>query len=188
VPGQGGLDTGAMLKPGALDLLINLGADEIDVPAGPFTIYIGSHGDRGAHRADVVLPAAAYTEKSATYVNTEGRVQMTARATFPPGDAREDWSILRALSAKLGKPLPYDNLAQLRSALYKSHPHLAAIDEIAAAPLDLGALARLPGSASSAAFVSPVKDPYLTNAIARASAVMAECSALRRGHAALAAE
>ncbi len=100
-----------MLKPGALDVLFNLGADEIDIPAGAFVIYQGTHGDKGAHRADVILPGAAYTEKSATYVNTEGRVQMTTRAGFPPGDAREDWAILRALSAVLGKTLPFDSLA-----------------------------------------------------------------------------
>jgi NADH-quinone oxidoreductase subunit G len=95
-----------MLVPGALDVLFLLGADEIEVPAGAFVIYQGTHGDKGAHRADVILPGAAYTEKSGTYVNTEGRVQMTDRATFAPGDAREDWAILRALSAVLGKACP----------------------------------------------------------------------------------
>jgi NADH dehydrogenase/NADH:ubiquinone oxidoreductase subunit G len=98
VPGEGGLDVAGMTAAGALDVLFLLGADEIEVPAGAFVVYQGSHGDKGAHRADVILPGAAYTEKSGTYVNTEGRVQMAARATFPPGDAKEDWAILRALS------------------------------------------------------------------------------------------
>ena len=99
-----------MAKPGALDVVFLLGADEIDIAPGAFTVYIGTHGDRGAHRADVILPGAAYTEKSGIYVNTEGRVQMAARAAFPPGDAREDWAILRALSDVLGQKLPYDSL------------------------------------------------------------------------------
>ena len=120
-----------MAKAGALDVLFNLGADEIDIAAGAFMVYIGTHGDNGAHRADVILPGAAYTEKSGIYVNTEGRVQMAARAGFPPGDAREDWAILRALSDVLGQKLPYDSLSALRAALFKAHPHLARIDQIA---------------------------------------------------------
>ena len=110
----------------ALDVLFLLGADEIDVPDGAFVVYLGTHGDAGAHRADVILPGAAYTEKSGTWVNTEGRVQLGNRAAFPPGDAREDWSILRALSGVLGKTLPFDSLAQLRAQLYAAHPHMAA--------------------------------------------------------------
>ena len=98
---------------GTLDVLFLLGADEIKVPDGTFVVYIGTHGDRGAHRADVILPGAAYTEKSGIYVNTEGRVQMANRAAFPPGEAREDWAIIRALSDVLGKKLPYDSLAAL---------------------------------------------------------------------------
>ncbi len=181
VPGEGGLDTAGMM--GALDVLFLLGADEIDMNAigSAFTVYIGTHGDAGAHRADVILPASAYTEKSGTYVNTEGRVQMTNRAGFAPGDAREDWAILRALSDVLGKRLPFDSLARLRSRLYADHPHLAAVDQIAAG--DAGAVAKaakLGGRIGKAPFVSPVKDFYLTNPIARASAVMAECSALAR--------
>ena len=181
VPGEGGLDTAGMM--GALDVLFLLGADEIDMNAigSAFTVYIGTHGDAGAHRADVILPASAYTEKSGTYVNTEGRVQMTNRAGFAPGDAREDWAILRALSDVLGKRLPFDSLAQLRAKLYADYPHLAAVDRIAAG--DAGAVAKaakLGGRIGKAAFVSPVKDFYLTNPIARASAVMAECSALAR--------
>ena len=118
VPGEGGLDTAGMLAQGALDVLFLLGVDEVEVPAGPFVVYVGTHGDRGAHRADVILPGAAYPEKSAIYVNTEGRVQMTNRAGFPPGDAREDWAILRALSDALGHRLPYDSLGALRQALF----------------------------------------------------------------------
>src|SRR4029079_6266706 len=118
------------------DVLFLLGADEVEVAPGPFVVYIGTHGDRGAHRADVILPGAAYPEKSALYVNTEGRVQLANRAGFPPGDAREDWAILRALSDVLDHRLPYDSLSELRSALYKAFPHLARIDEIKAGSLD----------------------------------------------------
>jgi NADH-quinone oxidoreductase subunit G len=179
VPGEGGMDTGAMLGQGALDVLFLLGVDEVEVPAGGFVVYIGTHGDRGAHRADVILPGAAYPEKSGLYVNTEGRVQMAERAAFPPGDAREDWAILRALSAALDKTLPFDSLAGLRRALYAAHPHMMRIGEIAPGEAaDIGKLAKLGGSPDKAAFKSPVSDFYLTNAIARASAVMAECSAL----------
>src|SRR5882757_9742217 len=127
VPGEDGLTAEAMAQ-GGVDLLFLLGADEIEVEPGAFVIYIGTHGDRGAQRADVVLPGAAYTEKSGILVNTEGRVQMAGRAAFPPGDAREDWSILRALSDVLGHKLPYDSLAQLRAALFRAHPHLAMTD------------------------------------------------------------
>ena len=116
VPGQGGLDARSMAKSGALDVLFLLGADEITVEPGAFVIYQGTHGDRGAARADVILPGAAYTEKSGTYVNTEGRVQMADRANFPPGGAREDWAILRALSDVLGQKLPFDSLRALRVA------------------------------------------------------------------------
>ena len=108
VPGAGGQNAQAMAAEGAVDVLFLLGADEIEVDPGAFVIYIGTHGDRGAHRADVILPGAAYPEKSGLYVNTEGRVQMAGRAAFPPGDAREDWAILRALSDVLGRKLPYD--------------------------------------------------------------------------------
>src|SRR5207302_9519812 len=131
VPGEGGLAAPAMAGAGALDVLFLLGADEVDVAPGAFTVYIGTHGDRGAHRADVILPGAAYTEKSGLYVNTEGRVQMGSRAAFPLGDAREDWAILRALSDVVGHKLPYDSLSQLRTALFAAHPHLQRIDQIA---------------------------------------------------------
>jgi NADH-quinone oxidoreductase subunit G len=182
VPGPSGKNIAGIL--GGTDLLFLLGADELPMEriGEAFTVYIGTHGDAGAHRADVILPGAAYTEKSGIYVNTEGRVQMTNRAGFAPGEAREDWAILRALSDTLGKRLPFDSLAQLRTRLYAEHPHFAGIDEIAVA--DASALGRLPadaGQLDSAPFVSPIKDFYLTNPIARASAIMAECSALARG-------
>ncbi|HVW58325.1 MAG TPA: NADH-quinone oxidoreductase subunit NuoG [Rhizobiaceae bacterium] len=182
VPGEGGKNAAGMM--GTLDVLFLLGADEFDMNTigNAFTVYIGTHGDAGAHRADVILPGAAYTEKSGTYVNTEGRVQMTSRAGFAPGEAREDWAVLRALSDVLGKKLPFDSLAQLRGRLYADHPHLAAIDEITPGDAaDIGRLAKASdGKPGSGAFVSKVKDFYFTNPIARASAVMAECSALAK--------
>lgn len=178
VPGEGGKDAGAISQ-GDMDLVFNLGADELEIKDGAFVVYIGTHGDRGAHRADVILPGAAYTEKSATYVNTEGRPQQTTRGAFPPGDAKEDWAILRALSDRLGKTLPYNSLDQLRQALYAEVPHLAALEQIAAADAaDLDALAKAAGKApKNAALASIIGDFYLTNPIARASKVMAECSA-----------
>ncbi|MGA9726252.1 MAG: molybdopterin-dependent oxidoreductase, partial [Methylocella sp.] len=189
VPGQGGLDAAAMAKSGALDVLFLLGADEIAVEPGAFVVYQGTHGDRGAARADVILPGAAYTEKSGTYVNTEGRVQLAGRANFPPGDGREDWAILRALSDVLGHKLPFDSLKALRACLYAGHPHFAKLDEIAASePFDAAQLAASGTSHASAPFVSSIADFYLTNPIARASAVMAECSALAEGFAREAAE
>ena len=182
-PPRGGLDTAAMLK-GKLDVLFLLGADEVDMAALGDTkiVYIGTHGDAGAHRADVILPAATYTEKSVTYVNTEGRVQMTARAAFAPGEAREDWAILRALSAVLDKTLPFDSLSALRARIYGEFPHLAQLDAIAPGKAsDVSALASPAAPKSSYALISPVGDFYLTNPIARASAVMAECSQLMAG-------
>jgi NADH-quinone oxidoreductase subunit G len=186
VPQAGGLDAPGMLAAaakGKLDVLYLLGADEIDLPeaGNTFVIYQGSHGDRGAHRADVILPGAAYTEKSATFVNTEGRAQVTERAVFPPGDAKEDWAIVRALSAEAGQTLPYDTLTVLRAAMYKSAPQLARLGTVAPAPADgVAALAKTTGSIGSEPFASPVRDFYLTNPIARASAVMAEMSALKK--------
>jgi len=178
VPGAGGVNAATMAG-GGVDVLFLLGADEIEVSPGPCVVYIGTHGDRGAHRADVILPGAAYPEKSALYVNTEGRVQLANRAAFPPGDAREDWAILRALSGALGHTLPYDSLTQLRQALYAAHPHFMRIDQIAVGDAaDIGKLAKLGGNADKAALHSSVDDFYLTNPIARASATMAECSAL----------
>jgi NADH-quinone oxidoreductase subunit G len=179
VPGEGALGAAAMAKPGALDIVFLLGADEIDVQPGAFAIYIGTHGDNGAHRADVILPGAAYTEKSGLYVNTEGRVQIANRASFPPGDAREDWAIVRALSELLGAKLPYDSLPALRQALFKERPQLARIGQIVAhGAADVRQLSALSGECDKAPFRSAIDDFYLTNPIARASAVMAECSAL----------
>jgi NADH-quinone oxidoreductase subunit G len=182
VPGEGGLDTLAMAKAKAVDVLVNLGADEIDIEPGAFVVYIGTHGDRGAHRADVILPGAAYTEKTGIYVNTEGRPQFAERAVFPPGDAREDWSILRALSDPVGARLPFDSLTQLRSALAAAYPLLVRFDAVARADADVfGRLAAVGGVADKTSFVPAVADFYLTNPIARASRVMAECSALAQG-------
>ena len=189
-PGEGALDLAQMTTFGTLDVLFSLGADEIKVPDGVFVVYIGTHGDRGAHRADVILPGAAYTEKSALYVNTEGRVQLANRAAFPPGEAREDWAIIRALSDVLGKKLPYDSLGMLRQALFKSVPHLMKIDQIVAAngAAPLQALASRSGASDKGVFASAVEDFYLTNPIARASAVLAECSRLASGRVLTAAE
>jgi NADH-quinone oxidoreductase subunit G len=189
VPGAGGMSATEMAASGALDVAFLLGADEIDVAPGAFVVYLGTHGDRGAHRADVILPGAAYTEKTGLYVNTEGRVQVANRATFPPGEGREDWAILRALSEQLDAKLPYDTLNQLRAALFQTHPHMAALGEIAAGdPADIAKLADIGGTLGSVSFAGAVPDFHLSNPIARASAVMAEMSALRRTGFAQAAE
>ncbi|HUI21986.1 MAG TPA: NADH-quinone oxidoreductase subunit NuoG [Methylocella sp.] len=189
VPGQGGLEAAGMAKSGALDVLFLLGADEIGIAPGAFVVYLGTHGDRGAARADVILPGATYTEKSGIYVNTEGRVQLADRANFPPGDAREDWAILRALSDGIGHRLPFDSLRALRSQLYAAHPHFGKRDEIAVPqPFDAEKVAQSASSFANTPFVPAVADFYLTNPIARASAVMAECSAVARGFAREAAE
>jgi len=179
VPGPGGLNAANMAKKGALRVLFLLGADEIEIENGAFVVYIGTHGDRGAHRADVILPGAAYTEKSGTYVNTEGRPQLANRAAFPPGEAREDWAILRALSDHVAQRLPYDSLPDLRRTMIAAHPYLGKLGEIERADPDaIEKVAMLVGKPDKAAFVSPVTDFYLTNPVARASAVMAECSSL----------
>jgi len=185
----GGLNAAQMVTFGTLDVLFLLGADEIKLPDGTFVVYIGTHGDRGAHRADVILPGAAYTEKSGIFVNTEGRVQIASRASFPPGEAREDWAIVRALSEVLGKKLPYDSLAALRQAIFKAAPHLTRIDQIEAGnATDIKMLAGKGGSLEKTPFKTSVEDFYLTNPIARASAVMAECSRLASGQMLTAAE
>ncbi|NHX27150.1 molybdopterin-dependent oxidoreductase, partial [Escherichia coli] len=175
----GAMDIGAVTAGGidaavdGAEVVYNLGADEIDVAAGAFVIYQGSHGDRGAHRADIILPGAAYTEESGLFVNTEGRPQLAQRASFPPGDAKENWAILRALSAELGATLPYDSLAQLRQALVAEVPHLGAIDAVPANDWQ-----PLPGAElKNGQFRMAVQDFYLTNPIARASSLMAELSA-----------
>jgi NADH-quinone oxidoreductase subunit G len=188
-PDKGGLSATQMTTFGTLDVLFLLGADDIKVPDGTFVVYIGTHGDRGAHRADVILPGAAYTEKQGLYVNTEGRVQMANRAAFPPGEAREDWAIIRALSDVLGNKLPYDSLAALRQAISGAVPHLMRIDQIEAGdPAAIKALAGKGGKVEKTPFKSSIEDYYLTNPIARASAVMAECSRLASGQILTAAE
>ncbi|WFU52762.1 NADH-quinone oxidoreductase subunit NuoG [Bradyrhizobium pachyrhizi] len=188
-PAAGGLTSAQMTTFGTLDVLFLLGADEIKAPDGTFVVYIGTHGDQGAHRADVILPGAAYTEKSGIYVNTEGRAQIANRAAFPPGEAREDWAIIRALSDVLGKKLPFDSLQALRQAMFKAYPHLMRLDQIKAGKADdVKALAGKGGSVDKAAFKPTIEDFYLTNPIARASAVMAECSRLASGRMLTAAE
>jgi NADH-quinone oxidoreductase subunit G len=184
IPRESGLDARAMVEKGALDTLFLLGADEMDLSrTDAFVIYLGTHGDAGAHRADVILPGAAYTEKNGLYVNTEGRVQRGERAVFPKGEAKEDWSILRALSEHLGARLPYDTLDQLRARLFAEHPTFGAIDYAPGstpAALDLAALGQ-EGEFADAPFASPVRAFHLTNPIARASVTMAECAALVSG-------
>jgi NADH-quinone oxidoreductase subunit G len=192
LPGPGGKTAGELVAKGGSDLLFLLGADEIDVSASKaFKVYLGTHGDKGAHGADVILPGAAYTEKNGLYVNTEGRVQQGFRAVFPKGQAKEDWAILRALSERLGQTLPYDTLDQLRTKLFAEHPTFGRIDYVAgpaaAANLDLAALGAK-GEVSDAPFESAVKQFHLTNPIARASVTMAECAALASGAAKIAAE
>jgi NADH-quinone oxidoreductase subunit G len=187
--GPGALNAAQMTTFGTLDVLFLLGADEVKVPDGTFVVYVGTHGDNGAHRADVILPGAAYTEKSGIFVNTEGRPQMANRAGFPPGEAREDWAIIRALSEVLGKKLPYDSLAALRQAMFKTAPHLMRLDQIEAADAAaIKTLAARGGEVEKVPFKASTLDFYLTNPIARASAVMAECSRLASGHMLTAAE
>ena len=189
VPGEGGLDVAGMLKPGALDVLFLLGADEVNADAsGAFRVYLGSHGDRGAHGADVILPGAAYTEKSGLYVNTEGRVQMAERVVFPKGEAKDDWAIIRALSERVGHKLPFDTLEQLRAKLMGDHPTFGRIDYLAPAAMFDVAKLGAKGDLGDVAFVSVIADPYLTNPIARASETMAQLSAERTAPVALAAE
>ena len=176
-----GCTTEGGLKPATdgAEVIYNLGADEVDIDAGAFVIYQGSHGDRGAHRADVILPGAAYTEENGLFVNTEGRPQLALRAGFAPGEAKENWAILRALSAEIGATFAWDSLAQLRARIVAAHPHLGRIDEVA----DNGWTALPRASLGNAAFGLAVTDYYLTNPIARASALMGELSAMAHGRA-----
>jgi NADH-quinone oxidoreductase subunit G len=162
-------------RAGEIKALFLLGADEMDTSAfaNTFTVYIGTHGDRGVQHADVILPAAAYTEKHGTYVNLEGRVQLSEKAVDPPGDAREDWTILRALSEVIGKPLPFDDLFELRDAIAAAHPHLA---EPGLVSFEMPAAPAAPGSVEGE-IVYPIEDFYLTNPIARASPTLQRCSA-----------
>ena len=175
----GAMDVGAVTEGGLLaatdgaEVIYNLGADEVDIAKGPFVIYQGSHGDRGANRADIILPAAAYTEENGLFVNTEGRPQLAFRAGFAPGEAKENWAILRALSAELAATLPYDSLTALRSAIVAAHPHLGRIDTVPVNDWQPLAL-RAPGKAD---FRNAVRDFYLSNPVARASSVMAELAA-----------
>jgi NADH-quinone oxidoreductase subunit G len=183
LPGEDGRDTAGIIAgaaEGAIDIVYLLGADEIDTAAlgRAFVIYQGHHGDAGAHRADVILPGAAYTEKDATYINTEGRVQRTSRAVFPPGEAREDWTIIRALSEALGHKLPYDTIGAVRGRLLKAAAAFAAIDVVAPAewgPFGSG------GDMSTETFGATIPDFYLTDPICRSSETMAKCSALYVG-------
>lgn len=182
----GCVNDGGMDAASKADVIYNLGADEVDIAPGPFVIYQGSHGDRGAHRADLILPGAAYTEEQGLFVNTEGRPQIALRANFAPGEAKENWAILRALSAEMGATLPFDSLVQLRQALIKAVPHLADVDAVpenAGAPLAIGTLGK-------ANFRGVIGDYYLTNPIARASALMGELTAMAkaRSEAPMAAE
>jgi NADH-quinone oxidoreductase subunit G len=184
LPEVGGMAAPAMLEAargGTLDVLFLLGADEIDTTGleRPFVVYLGTHGDRGAAVADVILPAAAYTEKRGTYVNLEGRPQRLLRAAFAPGDAREDWAILRALSAELGAQLPFDSFEALHRAMVQGSPVLAATDRVAPAdPEGVRRLAAAGGQMTDMPFVNPITAFHLTNPIARASRVMAECARL----------
>ena len=178
LPGEGGKDTAGILQAansGEVETVILYGADEIAGAAlgDAFVVYIGSHGDRGAHRADVILPSAAYTEKQAIYVNTEGRPQMTERAAFPPGEAREDWKIFRALSDHLAVTLDFDTVEALRVKMFAVAPHLAQLDQIEPAGAPQAPQA---GAMASDAFGVAVEDFYFTNPIARASATMAACA------------
>jgi len=188
----GALDVGCFSKGGVsgaldgADVVYSLGADEVEIGAGPFVIYQGSHGDRGAHRADVILPAAAYTEENGLFVNTEGRPQLALRAVHPPGEAKENWAILRALSAEAGQSLGYDSLPQLRRKLIAEVPHLAKLDEVPQNPLKLMKKRQM----GTGDFEAAVRDFYLSNPIARSSALMAELSrsARDRAEAPIAAE
>jgi NADH-quinone oxidoreductase subunit G len=179
VPGAGGRDVAGILdgaQHGEIDVVYLLGADEIDVSrlGKAFVIYQGHHGDAGAHRADVILPGAAYTEKNATYVNTEGRVQQARLAVFPPGEAREDWKILRALSDALGKRLPYDTAKQVRARLSEVNPVFAKTDAVAPAawgPFGTG------GPVEATPFRPAIANFYMTDPISRASETMAQCTA-----------
>ncbi len=178
VPGKGGRDLRGILDgaaKGEIAALYLLGADEIDAAnlGSAFVIYQGHHGDAGARRADVILPGAAYTEKDGTYVNTEGRAQQSRRAVFPPGDAREDWKILRALSDAIGHKLPYDTLGQLRQRLASAAESFANIDAVTTASWGVFGT---DGPVDSQPFAYPIRDFYRTDPISRASPTMAACA------------
>jgi NADH-quinone oxidoreductase subunit G len=177
-PGSSGRDVEGVLNgadSGDIEMVYLLGADELDVNRlkNAFVVYQGHHGDAGAHAADVILPGAAYTEKDGIYVNLEGRVQMGRRAVFPPGDAKEDWSIVRALSEKLGKTLPFDSLAALRQKIHTEHSHFTQVDSCA--PTSWEAFGT-PGEMTAAPFSASVENFYMTDPISRASETMAACT------------
>ncbi|MBI3113656.1 MAG: molybdopterin-dependent oxidoreductase, partial [Rhodospirillales bacterium] len=183
VPGRGGRDIAGILagvKERQIEVVYLLGADEIDMAGleGAFVIYQGHHGDAGAHHANVILPGATYTEKNGTYVSTEGRTQRTRLAVYPPGDAREDWTIIRALSAVLDKTLPYDDVDALRARLLKASDAFLRVDEVTTAKW--GAFGKA-GEIDPASFRSPIDNFYMTDPISRASKSMAECTAMSRG-------
>jgi NADH-quinone oxidoreductase subunit G len=197
VPGSDGRGTEEILdatSKGDIEFVYLLGVDEIDMArlAGAFVVYQGTHGDAGAHRADVVFPGGAYTEKSGLYVNSEGRVQLAARATFPPGEAKEDWAILRALSDIAGRKLPYDDIEGVRRAIIADAPHFAVRDAVpahkGADPAIWNAIGTVGPVDRQRPLSSPIADFYLTNPIARASETMAECSRLFVQQSKLAAE
>ena len=177
VPGKDGLDTQGILKgaqSGDIKLVWLLGADEIDMSAleKTFVIYQGHHGDKGAAAADIILPGAAYTEKDGTYVNFEGRVQRGARATFPPGDAKDDWAIIRAVSAVVNKTLAFDSADACHQAMVEAVPHLGDVDEITPAKwVKFGSSAKL----TTAPVTTSLEQFYMTCPISRASETMAEC-------------
>jgi len=185
LPKDGGRDVAGIVdgaQKGEIDFIYLLGADEFDVAhlGRAFIVYQGSHGDAGAHHADVVLPGAAYTEKDGTYVNFEGRVQLAKRAAFPPGEAKEDWAILRALSDVLSVKLPYDNRAQLLKALEADATHFA---DLGTTPVHADTQAKTwegVGAAGPLESTRPlahtITDYWFTNPIARASQTMAQCS------------
>ena len=178
IPGAGGHDVAGILaaaKSGDMEMVYLLAADEIDSDqfGDAFVVYQGHHGDRGAHRADVILPGAAYTEKDALYINAEGRVQMALRAVFPPGEAREDWKILRALAGALGIDLGYNDLAGLRAALVAQHPHFELID--IQEPGEWGAFGEI-STPEDTPFETSINNFYMTDPISRASETMAQCS------------
>ena len=190
LPGEGGHDV-ADMQSTALDTVVLLGADELDMAkfGDAFVIYVGSHGDAGAHRADLILPGAAWTEQDGIFANTEGRVQLAYRATFPKGEAKENWAIFRALSERLGKTLPYNNLTELRHKLFADVPVLAGIDHAPGASEGYDASAAgAAGDVEATDFVPAVGNFYFTNPIVRASKTLAECSALASGPAQMAAE
>jgi NADH-quinone oxidoreductase subunit G len=185
VPDDGGRDVAGIIggaQKGEIDFIYLLGADECDVAhlGSAFVVYQGSHGDAGAHNANVILPGAAYTEKEGLYANFEGRVQPAHRAVFPPGEAKEDWAIIRALSDVLGKRLPYDNLDALRTAIVADAPQFADHHEVVphqgASQTNWANVGTSGPLDTTQPLASTMTDYYLTNPIARASATMAECS------------